>query len=62
VPRLIAEQSTHLLRFSRPHGRRVARSIGGSGNGGNGSAGYAVQTAVNGGSELLIFVPPKASD
>ena len=23
---------------------------------------YAVQTAVNGGNELLIFVPPKASD
>jgi hypothetical protein len=25
-----------------------------------GSAGYAVQTAVNGGSELLIFVPQTA--
>jgi hypothetical protein len=26
-------------------------------NGGNGGVVYAVQTAVNGGSELLIFVP-----
>jgi hypothetical protein len=26
-------------------------------NGGNGGVGYAVQMAVNGGSELLIFVP-----
>jgi len=31
-------------------------SIGGSGSGGNGGAAYAVRTAVNVGSELLIFV------
>jgi hypothetical protein len=30
------------------------------GNGSNGSVGYAVQTAVNGGFELLIFVPRTA--
>jgi hypothetical protein len=31
-------------------------SIGGSKNGRNGGVEYAVQTAANGGSELLIFV------
>jgi hypothetical protein len=36
--------------------------IGGSWNGGNGSVAYAVPMAVSGGSKLLIFVRPKASD
>jgi hypothetical protein len=31
-------------------------------DGRNGGVGYAVQTAVNGGSELLIFVPSKANN
>ena len=35
---------------------------GGSKSARNGSAGYEARTAVNGGSELLIFVRPKASD
>jgi hypothetical protein len=30
---------------------------GGRGNGGNGGVGYAVETAVNGGSEPLILAP-----
>ena len=38
--------------------RKLASSIGGSKNGRNGGVGYAVQTAVNGGSELLIFARP----
>ena len=46
--------------WRRPRGRQEASSIGGSKSVSNGSAGYAVQTAVKGGSELLIFVPRAA--
>jgi hypothetical protein len=41
-----------------PRGPELASSIGGGKNGGNGGVAYAVPTAVNGGSQLLIFVWP----
>jgi hypothetical protein len=41
-------------------GRQEASSIGGLKIGGNGGAAHAVHKAVNGGSELLIFVPRAA--
>lgn len=53
----------HILRTlcssacSQPRGRPVARSIGGLMSAGSGSDVCAVQMGVNGGSELLIFVP-----
>ena len=59
-PQQIAEKSIRRSRWSRPRGRKLASSIGGSKNGRNGWVGYAVRTAVNGGSELLIFVPRAA--
>jgi hypothetical protein len=57
APKQIAEKSIHLSRYKRPRGGLLASSIGGLKNGRNGGVAYAVQTAVNGGSELLIFVP-----
>ena len=56
------EKSIHRSRWRRPRGRAPASSIGGSRNGRNGEVAYAVQTAGNNGSELLIFVPPKSAD
>jgi hypothetical protein len=56
VPKQIAEKSIRRSTWRRPRGRKLASSIGGSKNGRNGGVEYAVQTAVNGGSELLIFV------
>jgi hypothetical protein len=58
--RLIAERSIHPWRSRGPRGRKPASSIGGLKKGGSGGAGYAAQTAANGGSELLIFVPRAA--
>jgi hypothetical protein len=43
-------------RSSQQHGRQAANSIGGSKNGNSGGAGCAAPTALNDGSELLIFV------
>jgi hypothetical protein len=60
MPKQIAEKSIRRSKSSRPPGE-LASLIGGCKNGSNGGVGYAGQTAVNGGSELLIFVRPEAS-
>jgi hypothetical protein len=57
LPRRIALWLTRLSKFRQPHGGQVASWTGGCRTGWNGGAGYTVQTAVNGGSELLIFAP-----
>jgi hypothetical protein len=44
------------FKSNQQRGHRAARSIGGLKNARNGGVGYAVPTAGNGGSELLIFV------
>jgi hypothetical protein len=55
-----ALKSIRPLKWRSPNGSQRARSTGGSKNVSNGSAGYAVRMAENGGSELLIFVPRAA--
>ena len=57
----IAAKSIHQSKWRQPHGHQAANAIGGSRSVSSGSAGYEARTAVNGGSELLIFVQPKAS-
>jgi hypothetical protein len=59
-PNLIAGKLIHPSRSIWLRGRRVAGSIGGSRSATSGWAGCEAQTAVNGGSELLIFVPRAA--
>jgi hypothetical protein len=56
----IAEQLIRPSRWRWPGGRLEASSIGGSKSVSSGSAGYAVLTAVNGGSEPLICDPRAA--
>jgi hypothetical protein len=60
VPKQTAEKSIRRSRWIWRRGRKLGSSIGGLKNGRNGSVAYAVQTAVNGGLELLIFVPQAA--
>jgi hypothetical protein len=55
-PEQIAGRLIRRSRWTRPHGQQAARSAGGLKNVSNGWAGYAVQTAVNDGLGLLIFV------
>jgi hypothetical protein len=57
APKRIAGKSIRRSQWSQQHGRQAANSIGGSKNGRNGGVAYAVLPAVNGASELLIFVP-----
>jgi hypothetical protein len=54
----IAAKSIRRSKSSQPTGRQAVSSTGGSKNAESGGAECAAKTAVNGGSELLIFVPP----
>ena len=55
--KLIVGRLIRLLRSRRLRGHRVVGLIGGSRSGSSGWVACGAQTAVNGGSELLIFVP-----
>ena len=57
LPKQIAGKSTHRSKWSWLPGRREASSIGGCETARNGGVAYAVPTAVNGGLELVIFIP-----
>ena len=62
MPEQIAEKSIRRCRWRWPPGPLAERSIGGSRNGKSRGVVCAVQMVVSGGSKLLIFVQPRASD